>query len=291
VTDDSAADLLTEAGDLVDRLAQALPSAHSIQRNLNTAALAALFLTVAISGCGRTPDVAQVRLFDECEQQFAAAKEPEDFRRVAMRYQQLIDQGIDSGTVYYNQGNAWMRADEPARAIASYRLAQRFRPRAPYLEANLDSALRACGSGSASPYDPGLLGYLFFWQNTTSYPEKLMATTVCLASVLCVAFLGTFLQRPRLTRRSLMIGLPVLALVFTSTAWDWYRFEHKTYGVTVVAEAVARKGNSDTYEPAFTQPLSEGTQFTVLEERDNWILAELSQGQTGWLNQREVATW
>ena len=29
---------------------------------------------------------------------------------------------------FYNQGNAWMRAKQPGRAIAAYRQAQRYRP-------------------------------------------------------------------------------------------------------------------------------------------------------------------
>ena len=43
--------------------------------------------------------------------------------------------------MYYNLGNAYFRAGEYGRAIAAYRKAKPYRPRDPYLEANLRQAL------------------------------------------------------------------------------------------------------------------------------------------------------
>jgi hypothetical protein len=51
---------------------------------------------------------------------------------------------------------------------------------------------------------------------------------------------------------------------------------------------IARKGNSDSYEPAFTQPLSEGTEFRVVEVRSGWLNARISEDQTGWIRQRDA---
>ena len=53
--------------------------------------------------------------------------------------------------VLYNQGNAWMRAGATGRALAAYRQAQRYRPRDPYLAANLQNALAASGRNAAAP--------------------------------------------------------------------------------------------------------------------------------------------
>ena len=48
-------------------------------------------------------------------------------------------------------------------------------------------------------------------------------------------------------------------------------------------EVVARKGNSDTYQPAFTQPLTEGTEFELVEQRGSWMLIRLASGEDAWV--------
>ena len=52
-------------------------------------------------------------------------------------YQSLLDRGIRSGAILYNQGNAFMKAGHRGQAIAAYLEAKRYLPRNPYLDANL----------------------------------------------------------------------------------------------------------------------------------------------------------
>ena len=50
----------------------------------------------------------------------------------------------------------------------------------------------------------------------------------------------------------------------------------------------ARKGDADTYEAAFTEPLHAGTEFVLVEDRGDWVQAELSDGRRCWLPARAV---
>ena len=84
------------------------------------------------------------------------------------------------------------------------------------------------------------------------------------ASVHCVGMCGGF----------------VLA---ASAAYDWFRFETIRRGVITADGVVARKGNAESYEPAFTQPLPEGTEFQLLERRDDWLLIRLPGAKEGWV--------
>ena len=99
-----------------------------------TAVAASLALVVS-SGCGRGVDLDVSRTFQEAQETFDDAEAPEDFLRAAGLYQSILERGVVSGVVLYNQGNAYMRAGQRGRAIAAYRQAQRYRPRDPYLEA------------------------------------------------------------------------------------------------------------------------------------------------------------
>ena len=80
------------------------------------------FLFICL-GCNVVP-TESVRTFQEAQSTYDA----EDYRQAAVLYEQLIEQGMRSGAVYYNLGNAWAKADEPVRAIAAYYLAKRYIP-------------------------------------------------------------------------------------------------------------------------------------------------------------------
>ena len=102
------------------------------------------------SGCTAAPEAELVRKYQRALETFDQAAAPEDYLRSAALYQEIIDRGVVSGALLYNQGNAYMRAGQRGRAIACYRQAARYRPRDPQLQANLQLAL---GSGTPLPAD------------------------------------------------------------------------------------------------------------------------------------------
>lgn len=245
-----------------------------------------LLATVVFSGCGSPPDLATSRLFQSAEKSFSDAESPEDFAEAAAVYQEMLDNAFRSGSVFYNQGNAWMQAGETGRAIAAYRQAKRYLPRDPYLDANLRTAL----AGAQLQPDRSLLDYVFFWQAAVSYSEKLIITTVLLAIVLLFA-VAYQLNRQRIAvKRTMYAFLMLLILSGAAVGRDWQKYEKTVRGV-MTTESNARKGDSETYEPAFTQALSDGTEFEVITRRNAWIHARFGQTGTGWISSRDCVTY
>jgi hypothetical protein len=244
--------------------------------------LAATLLLPAI-GCQRTVDLEIASMLDRAQKTFDQAESQDDFLLAASHYQAILDRGIVSGAVLFNQANAYMRAGQRGRAIASYRQAKRYRPRDPYLDANLRFALGADNPTSSR----GLVGLLLFWQDWISYPGKfhLAGALAVVSFLLASAYL--------VSRRRLFARLTIATLCFTlilamSAAYDWHRYEAVVHGVVVVDGVVARKGNATTYEPAFTEPLVEGTEFRLVEQRGDWVLMHLEDGPDGWVEKRTV---
>ena len=66
--------------------------------------------------------------FQAAQQAFDDARKPEEFAKAAMLDQEILDRWGLSGPVLYNQGNAWMQAGQPGRAVASYRLVHALSP-------------------------------------------------------------------------------------------------------------------------------------------------------------------
>mgnify|MGYP000920182306 FL=1 len=248
--------------------------------------LCVLLAVAFFSGCSRGLDYDSARIFQDAEKTFAAAKTPDDFLKAAAMYQAILDRGPVCGAVLYNQGNAFMQAGQRGRAIAAYRQAERYLGRDPFLEANLAYAL---GNQPAVRRRP-LVEYLLFWQDWVSYPNKffLAAAGVGLTFLLAVAAL--FVKR-RLLARLALAGAAVSLLLIFSAAYDWYRYEARVRGVIVQKQTVMRKGDAESYEPALTAPLAEGTEFTLVERRNDWLLIHLSGDQDGWVPDRAAVTY
>ena len=59
-------------------------------------------------------------------------------------------------------------------------------------------------------------------------------------------------------------------------------------GVVTATEAIARKGDGESYERAFTEPLHAGAELRALERRGDWVHGQLPDGRTFWVNSRDV---
>ena len=209
-----------------------------------------------------------------------SAYEAGEYRQSAALYEQLINQGVRSGTVYYNLGNAWSRADEPVRAVAAYYLAKRYIPNDPHLNANLRAVLTNNG-GTPPPSERSLVASLFFWQDGIGYHTKIWGSVL----LVVLTFAGGVLclhQRSKGLRRGTIALTVFTAIALVSVGYDWYRFEG-IERIIVTMNALPRKGNSEHYEPAFVSPIPFGTLAVILDERSGWYSLRFPNGQAGWL--------
>ncbi len=250
---------------------------------LNVPAVLALMST----GCGGRVEPAIFAQVQRAQEAFAEAERPADFLRVAAQYQEMLDSGLRSGAVLYNQGNAFMRAGQRGRAIACYRQACRYRPRDPYLAANLAAALSPVTTDR--PRKP-FVEYILFWQDWISYPEKVRIDMGAAVVTFVLAVVGLY-WRPRLLNRAALAMLLVTAVLAASVAYDWYRVDVLERGVVVAKQVTARKGDAESYAPAFTQALPEGAEFVVVERRGDWLLIELPGTQQGWIDASSAVTY
>lgn len=252
-----------------------------------------LFLAVPIvAGCsGPSSSSETSRLFSQALEEFDKANAEsnettaaEKFRQVAGVYQNLIDRGVHSGPLYYNQGNAWARAGDRGKAITAYLRAKRYMPLEPHLDANL----RAVGYIKDDQATP-ILETILFWQNGCGYQTKYFVTVTGTLASFFFGFVTLFwLYSYKWARRTTVL-LVVFAIVMNiSLGYDWYRFDVKKYAVISVAESVPRKGNSERYEPAFTQPLTLGTVAERIDNRGDWYLLRFNADQEAWLPVAEI---
>jgi tetratricopeptide (TPR) repeat protein len=246
-----------------------------------------LLSLLVFAGCARRVDLDVAETFQEAQETFDQAESADGFLRAAGLYQSILDRGVVSGAVLYNQGNAYMQAGERGRAIAAYRQAERYRPRDPYLQANLEFAL---GPDASVRRRRPVIEYVLFWQDWLSYPEK-FRLTAALAVVTFLCGVVALFRHRRLLGRLAIVGLVLTLLLSCSAGYDWYRFQRTVHGVIVEHDVIARKGNGTTYEPAFTEPLLEGTEFRLSERRGEWSLIRLPGGEEGWVENETIVLY
>jgi tetratricopeptide (TPR) repeat protein len=228
---------------------------------------------------------ARERTFLRALEVFDAAKTPDDYRQSAALLESLLADGYRNGAVYYNLGNAYYRAGEFGRAIAAYRKAKPYRPRDPYLEANLRQALSVAPGRLPEP-SPPWWKHVLFWSGWLSFPEKAYAafTGFLLAALSsCAALL---LRWPRAYWISAaLVGIAAVLSLDAGLAYS--DVASSRHGV-VTRETIARKGIGKDYEPAFDQPLKDGAEFTVLSENGDWIFGHFEGIGDGWLRREHT---
>jgi len=217
---------------------------------------------------------------------FDSAKSNEDYLEASKLLESMLVDGFKNGAVYYNLGNAYFRSGEYGRAILNYRKALPYRPRDPYLKANLQQAIAAA---------PGKLGespkpwwnHVLFWSDWLAYPTKMK---ICFGSLCTLALItvgAIFFRHPRVHWLSFAIALLSLALgLDLLLQYNDVELEKRA---VIVSETIARKGTGNSYEPAFDQPLRDGAEFQVLSETSDWTLGHFEGIGDGWVRNEFVA--
>jgi hypothetical protein len=84
-------------------------------------------------------------------------------------------------------------------------------------------------------------------------------------------------------------ALVVALLAGASVAYQRFTSNDAATGVVTVAQATVRQGNGDAFGPQFSQPLTAGTEFAVLDRRADWTKIALPDGRSGWLKNQDAA--
>jgi len=239
----------------------------------------AVLLFALVTGCAAAADLDAARTFEEANRLYLAG----DHDRAAAHYEALLKDGLECGPLLYNLGNAHYRAGRRGQAIAAYRRALRYLPTDPRLNANLDSAL-----GGTRPDSRSLVHHVLFWHRSVSYPGKFNLLAAAAALTL---LLGLGARVRRRLRPALRVALGVTLLLGVSVLVAHDEVDGTRYGVVTVERATARKGNAESFEPAFTEALTEGTEFVVAERRGDWLRIRVGEDLEGWIPAASVTIY
>jgi hypothetical protein len=225
------------------------------------------------------------QFFTEADRISATSKEDALllYKKAAMRYERLINEGgIENGKIYYNLGNTYFRMNDIGRAILNYLKAEQYIPDDSNLKQNLTYAREKRIDKIEEKQETRVLKTLFFWHYDLSIKTRTLLFTIFFIALWICSGFRIFFKRPFLFW-CITVSAGVSLLMSGSLVIEEITLKKIRPGVVISLETTARKGNSETYEPSFKEPLHAGTEFTLLEDRGEWYQVELADSRTCWI--------
>lgn len=261
---------------------------------VSRAALGAGSLLMAVALVGSTTNVRAGELsVDQATQILAeagdayvagqVATEPADakeaFAAAAQKYQTLVDDSADSGTLYFNLGNAYLQQGDVARALANYQRASALLPGDAQAEKNIAYAESLLGVAPQAPR--GVLETLRTWILGIS-PTTLVVGVCATWIALWAAMIGALFVKRRMWRRIAIPAGVCCTLLAATVVLQWTQVPTEDRGM-VVSESAALLAGNDVAFVESGQPVQVGTVFEIVEQRDDWLRVRFTDGEMGWI--------
>ena len=261
-----------------------------------TALSIALVPTAPLDAATLTRD-AVVDLYSEAKSLFHQATEKAShdgeaakalYERAVRRFERIASEGgVRNGKLYYNIGNAYFRMGDVGRAILNYRRARLYAPSDPNLIQNLHYARSRRLDPFETRQEDRILHTLLFWHYDLSKSTRSVLFVVGFAAFWLGATVRLFASKA-LPRWPLVAVGVVGGLLLASLVTETVAERRRVPGVVLASEVVARKGDGGTYEPSFKEPLHAGTEFALLETRQDWRRIRLPDGKECWVPARAI---
>ena len=208
-----------------------------------------------------------------------------NFEKAAALYEKLIARDIVNGNIFYNLGNAYLKAGKIGKALVTYRRAELFLPRDEDLQANIQHTLQLTTDKIEGREPYAFLKSFCFW-----YPKLTMKELVILCLIGNVLLWGIAIVR--LFYNGEYLWLALYASIFCalllgiSSGIKIYSFYLTPGGVVTAKEITVRSGGSPSDTVLFQ--LHEGAEFEWLDENAGWIKIRLRDGKKGWVQKETV---
>lgn len=201
-----------------------------------------------------------------------------EFKAAARSFEKIAISGVINSDLYYNIGNAYLKANDLGHAILWYERAKLISPGDPDLLFNLAHAntLVKDRIDSSVTFED----VLFFWQGII--PLRWLQAGAIFSSCMFFLWAGiqTLRQKPVFSGLgSVLISLLILLTLVASL--DYYRTRFVNQAVILSDKAAVRSGIMDTSTKLFE--LHAGTRVRVRAEKDGYLKIMLTKGKVGWV--------
>jgi tetratricopeptide (TPR) repeat protein len=212
------------------------------------------------------------------------------YQEAVEAYEQVLSLGVRSADLYYNLGNAYLKAGQLGPAIYNYERALDLDPQQDDAQFNLKTAREAARKKgedrlvgaeatplwmrAVSPYPVSLLGWIF-----------LGLWTALFTLLVVLHFTG-----PGFLRVGLWAGFAFLAIAVVCSGallgGRVYLADRVEQAVVLPDSVQIKEGPDPNYASAFS--VHAGLRVRVTEKEQDWVRVRLANGLEGWLRERDI---
>jgi tetratricopeptide (TPR) repeat protein len=229
-------------------------------------------------------------LIEESDEYFRRAGAENDmeisrelYRQALLRLEWIAHEAdVQNGRLLYNIGNIYYRLGELGNAILYYKRAEYYIPGDPNLRHNLRYLRSQRMDRVAENYTGMLSRALYTWRSLLSPRLKILVFAASFAAIWIFGILS-ILKRKRWKSLAIVISCVTVLFFLGSLIVHDLVWRVKQEGVITVKEVIARRGDGEMYESSFQEPLHDGTEFALVDERSGWYLIQLWNGSSGWI--------
>ncbi len=205
------------------------------------------------------------------------------FLEAAQSFEQVAKTPIRNPYLYFNIGNAYLKANDVGRAILWYERSKMLAPNDPDLLFNLNHAHTLVQDKHEIIVD--YMELLFFW-------DKLIGVkAIQYAAIGLSFFFFTWAAFRTMNRKPIFSGKGILlfALLMISISLvgiNYYKLNYVQTAVVVAPKIEVRSGTSESATPLFS--LHAGSLVKVKEKRDSALKIQFSKDRVGWVHSDQV---
>jgi tetratricopeptide (TPR) repeat protein len=204
-------------------------------------------------------------------------------------YREILDSGIESGSLYYNLGNACFKQQRLGDAIYYWEKADQILPADREIRENLELANLLLVDRIEVPEDPLPLYLLSRINGLLSIEQQGILVLILFIAANIFISICILAKNPRYASRAFIASLAVgiVFLIFAlSLTWKVYERDFRKKGIVVEQKVDVRSGPGAENIAVFT--IHEGIKVRVHGSSDGWYQISLPNGWNGWLPQDYV---
>lgn len=212
-----------------------------------------------------------------------AAYKTGDYQKAVMEFKTLAESGIANAKLYYNLGNAYLKAQDLGHAILWYERAMKSAGNDPDLLFNLAYA-RSLTKDAGDPKSISLSRILFFWKYQLSHRTIVILALSANALFWLLLLLRRFILSKRRTLGFAAAAAALPALLFIVTAlYNFYEAGHSPRAVILPKSVSVRSGLSDHATELFV--LHAGTVVKIEKRQGEFMRIAYEEDKIGWIKQ------
>ncbi len=244
---------------------------------LNLALLALILLYVKVDAIDRE---SVIIMFDKGNEAF----QEENYELAISEYEKILQNGYESGELYFNLGNAYYKVGQIGNSILNYERSKIWIPRNRDLSFNLKLANLKVKDRIDAPAQFFLFRFYNRLVNTFSTKGwALWVTFSFLISALCFALIMNLEMRrfrilPKIT---LILSILVLVLTIFPLVQRYMHENSQDRGVIITYSVRSLSAPQEGSTELFV--IHEGIQVKIVDIDDDWYNIELIDGKQGWV--------